>query len=74
MVSEDIKEHPHQGVPEGAYPPHYGQAFLLSGAVVILGLVDGTAGAADEAVLPILIEGICIQQEGEVEVGEDGDG
>lgn len=54
VIRKHLKWHTDQVGLEGAGSPHHGQANLLGGAVVILGLGEGAAGTAGESLLSVL--------------------
>lgn len=80
VVGEDLEWHLHQIGQEGAYASHHSQALLIGSIVVPLDWGEGTADETFLSVLALskdstktLVGGICIQLEGEVEVGEGSD-
>ena len=84
MVGVDLKRYGHQIRSEPCDGPDDGETLQLGGGIRFLGLVEGSSGAADDALctFPDLNKDcseacgrrVRVQPEGQAEVGEGSDG
>ena len=84
MIGINLKRYGHQIRSELCDGPDDGETLHLGGGICFLGLVEGSRGAADDALFtsPDLSKDcteacgrrVCVQPEGQAEVGEGGDG
>ena len=84
VVGINLKRYGHQIGSELCDGPDEGETFQLGGGIRFLGLVEGSRGASDDAffTFPDLSKDcaeacgrrVCVQPEGQAEVGECGDG